>query len=63
MLDIACGTGIAFAAFIAAVGSAAEALVEDHRDGNHVVVPMHANVAVARPSARTDDGDREGRDG
>ena len=26
----------------------ADVLVETHRDGDHVVVPMHANVAVAR---------------
>ncbi|MFN8201440.1 MAG: hypothetical protein U0S48_02675 [Solirubrobacteraceae bacterium] len=26
----------------------ADAIVETHRDGDHAVVPMHANIAVAR---------------
>jgi len=37
----------AFAAYLQAIGSDTRQIVADHRDGDTVVVPMHANIAVA----------------
>lgn len=37
----------AFTAYLAAIDRETRAIVDTHRDGDHVVVPMHANIAVA----------------
>jgi len=37
----------AFQAYLDAIARDTCAIVETHRAGDHVVVPMHANVAVA----------------
>ncbi|MFD2093707.1 class I SAM-dependent methyltransferase [Blastococcus deserti] len=36
-----------FAAYLQAIGRATAQVVADHRDGDTVVVPMHANIAIA----------------
>lgn len=38
----------AFADYLAAIAHDTRVIVDEHRDGDHVVVPMHANIAVAR---------------
>lgn len=49
----------AFDAFVSSVERAAEALVEAHRDGDEIVVPMHTHIAVGHTPFAT----IEGRDG
>jgi SAM-dependent methyltransferase len=38
----------AFASYLAGINRETKEIVEEYRDGEHVVVPMHANIAVAR---------------
>ncbi len=38
----------AFTAYLAAIDRDTRPIIERHRDGEHIVVPMHTNIAIAR---------------